>query len=187
MSFTAAQIAHLEQNHNTFEAVTLLELQFRDETVRVSDSPVPLTIGGNVYQGLEGVLSASGVSREGGFKASAVTYKLHSLTGPLVAAVDTDRAQYLDREAIRSVQLYADGIAVGDPIVIHRGFMNSARWRKSHNEDFVEVTVRDLFSGRLASPDYYTDAHQRSLYPDDKAFQYVASFEKQTNLSGWLF
>jgi hypothetical protein len=187
MSFSVAQVEHLERNHNSFEAVTLLEMQFRDGTFYASDSVTPRIIGGNTYQGVEGVLSATGIERKGGFQASSVTYRLHALTGPLAAAVDSDRAQYRDRTCVRSVQLYADGVAVGDPIVLHKGKMDSAKFRKSGSEDYVEVVVRDLFSDRLNKPEYYTDADQQGRFSGDKAFQYVASFVKQTTLTGWLF
>ena len=191
MSFTTAQIAHLTLNHNSFEAVTLLEMQFRDETLYLSDSVTPRTIGGNTYDPTAGenggVLSATGIERKGGFQASAVMYKLHALSGPLNNAVDNDREQYRDRTCIRSVQLYADGTAVGDPIVLHKGAIDSAKFRKSYHDDYVEITVRDLFADRLNKPEFYTDADQQTRFPGDKAFQYVASFLKTSTLTGWLF
>ena len=187
MSFDAAQISFLEDNKESISVITTLDMFFRDETFTVSDSLVPRTIGGTLYQNLGGVLSASAIQRQGGFQSSEVTYKLHAEVGPLALAIDTDSAQYKNRDCIRRVQLYAAGVEVGSPITLHTGFMDSARWRVSGSEEFAEIVVRGRFSKRIASPRYYTDADQRSRYANDKAFQYMASFKRGVNLAGWLF
>ena len=187
MSFTAEQIEILEANRESVQVITTLDLHFRDETYTVSDSLVPRTIGGTVYQNLGGILSASAIQRQGGFQASEVVYKLHASLGPLALAIDTDRDQYKNRDCIRRVQLYAAGQAVGDPITLHSGFMDAANWAVSSDQEYAEITVRGRFSKRIASPRYYTDADQRSRYPADEAFQYMPTFARGVNLSGWLF
>lgn len=186
MSFDAAQISLLEERREAVEAVMTVDFMFRDSSVYVSDSVTPRTIGGRVYDGLGGVLEASGVERSNGFEAKAVTYKLYAELGDLALAIDTDKDQYKDRDCIRRIQMYADGVAVGDPIVVHRGFMNSAEWKVSADEEYAEITVRDRFAKRISSPRFYTDADQRSRYSADEAFQYMASFARGVNLAGWL-
>ncbi len=187
MSLSAAHIAFLQENRETIEKVTTVDFMFRDEAYYVSSSVTPRTIGGRSYQGLGGVLSATGITREGGFKASAVTYRLHATTGPLTLAIDTDKAQYKNLPCIRRVQYYAAGVPVGDPIVKHNGFMNSAKWRVSNSEDYAEIVVRDRRSRKIAPPRFYTDTGQRARHADDAAFQYMATISRGGNLSGWLF
>lgn len=186
MSFSAAQIALLEERREAVEAVLTVDFAFRDGTVYVSDSVTPRTIGGQVYDGLGGVLDASGVERSNGFEAKSVTYKLRAELGDLPLAVDTDKDQYKGRECVRRIQMFADGATVGSPIVVHHGFMDSAEWKVSAEDEYVEVVVRDRFSKRIASPRFYTDTDQRSRYSDDEAFQYMASFARGVNLAGWL-
>lgn len=186
MSFDAAQIALLEERREAVEAVMTVDFAFRDMNLYVSDSVTPRTIGGRTYNGLGGVLDASGVERSNGFEAKSVTYKLHAELGGLALAIDTDKDQYKGRDCVRRIQMYADGVTVGGPIVVHKGFMDSVEWKAGADEEYVEVVVRDRFAKRIASPRYYTDADQRSRYSSDEAFQYMASFARGVNLSGWL-
>ncbi len=186
MSFDAAQISFLEERRESVEVVMTVDFQFRDATLYLSNSVVERTIGGQVYTGLGGVLEASPVERSDGFQAKAVTYKIRAQLGDLALAIDTDKAQYKNRDCIRKIQMYADGVAVGSPVTVHHGFMDAAEWRASHDEEFAEITVRDRFSKRIASPRFYTDTGQRAVYADDDAFQYMASFARGVNLSGWL-
>ncbi len=186
MSFDAAQIALLEERREAVEAVMTVDFQFRDGTQYISNSVTPRTIGGQVYTGLGGVLEASPVERSDGFQARAVTYKIRAELGDLALAIDVDKDQYKDRNCIRRIQMFADGVAVGSPITVHHGFMDAAEWRVSADEEYAEITVRDRFAKRIASPRFYTDADQRARYADDDAFQYMASFARGVNLSGWL-
>lgn len=185
MTFSAAQIAELDANKDHVKAITLFEAQFRDGTYYASDTVNPITVAGNVYDGRKGVISASEVSRENGFIAQPVTYKFHALSDALITTILTDSAQYFGKKLIRSIALYIGDAMIGDPIVVHTGIMDKARFRRADGEEFVEVIALGRFADRLAPVRYYTDRDQQDVFSGDRAFEYKHTFHRRTILDGW--
>lgn len=196
MSFTPDQVALLEANRDTVEAVMCLELQFSDGTVRICSAPRTRVIAGETWQGagyVDGAgnpgswVEASPVRRTSVFAAEPVTYRVAATTASIASAILHDVDKYRGRKAIRYVQLFAAGVPVGPLTVLHTGRMQDARGREDVEYSYVELVVESRFSNRNQQPvGTYTDTDQKRRHPGDRGLELIHTFARRVLLKGWL-
>ena len=197
MTFTAAQIDLLEANEDTVEQIICLELQFVSGTVRLSTAPRDITLDGHSWLGTGYVDPQSGargsivemgdITRSEGFLASDTTYRVTARLNDLKTVILGSEAEYRDRLAIRSLQLYAAGVEVGPRVVLHTGRMVHARGYIDAGTEYAELQVGSRFRNRnrVANGRYaHTDQQARS--PGDLGFEFVHTFTRKRQMVGWL-
>lgn len=149
-------------------------LDFPSGIARWNGSTLDIVIGGNTFLGL-GVLGSIGVIEEGAeTRAYGLTVGITGVPRDAVALALTQ--EYQGRAAtIWEVQLDANGVPIGTPVIVFRGRMDQMSVTLG---DAASVTVR--LENRLADWDRarvrrYTDEDQKRLFATDKGFEFVTA------------
>lgn len=189
MSFTVAQVNHLDANADTIEARRMFRIDFSTGTVRLIEGVTPRTdADGAVWQPSHTLISAEGMASGAPLEAVPCTYRASDLTPGLTREAITNRAIWFGRRMQQSMQLYAAGAAVGPAIVLHTGTIQDIERVQTADEEYLSIRVESVFAKRNAAPlGKYTDRDQKRRSPGDRGCEYAAYLaDKGKSSKGWL-
>jgi hypothetical protein len=166
----AALLTALSQSEvQPFYAV---ELFFDSGTVRLWTGYGDRTIEGNTYTGAGSLLTVGEPSEVGDLSAKSMALSLSGIAADLVSLALQEPYQR------RKCRILFGAVDVTDVVEIFSGSLNTMQIEDSGESSTIEVMVDSkLVELERASNRRYTRESQRSRYPDDKFFNYVAKLQ----------
>ncbi len=168
--------------------VLMAKLEFDSGDVLAHSQLGEIVFGGDTYLGIGQFGGVSSAGEPSDLSRSSLSLTLSNIPGDMGALVLNEYFQgrratlylgYLDQTTRQLVD---------DPAIVYRGRMDNARLKQGGDTSSVTVKIES----RFASWDKplirrYNSAHQRSVYPGDKGFEFVEqAAEKQVVWGGKL-
>jgi len=148
-----------------------VELLFDDGPLRLWTGYGDKTIEGNNYFGSGSVLSISGLEEVADMTATGCSVALSGIDSQIVSLALQEPYQG------RSVRIFV-GIEGEDPVEVFGGFIDVMSIEDQGDTSNVSVTVESrLVELERVRPFRYTDESQKSRYPNDEFFSYVADIQ----------
>jgi hypothetical protein len=151
--------------------VWFVKLAFDAADVNFHSGLGDITWGGDVCTGTGAIGSISGIEENADLSRTPITLGLTGLPNTLLAAFLDEHYQgrmatvYIGYRDMTTHQL------VSDPIILYRGLMDVPRVKRGEKFD-ITLTVESRFA-QWDRPQVrrYTDADQKSRYPEDTCFE----------------
>lgn len=186
MPFTPEQVALLDRNAQVVEARRLFRVEFRSATYRLAEGNVPLTVGGEIWQPARDWISAASIQSGGPLEAVPAHYRVSTLIPALVSAALHDRAEWYGAPVQQLLQLLADGVPVGPPVSLHRGWLADVARDEDHASEFLNLRAESILAKRNWTPlGEYTDRDQQRRHPGDRGCEFAPSLVGKI-IKGWL-
>ena len=187
MSFTAAQVNLLDANAELVELRRLFRVEFPAATYRLAEGNVPLTtIDGQVWQPARDLISVSAIEPGEPLEAVPARYRVSPLIPELLSAALHEPAQWYGAPIQQLVQLLADGVPVGPPISLHRGWLADVLRDEDHETEYLDLRAESIFAKRNYTPlGEYTDRDQKRRAPGDRGCEIAPSLKGKI-IKGWL-
>ncbi len=186
MAFTIAQVNLLDENREAVEAVRLFHVQFATAEYRIVEGNVPVTLGGFTWQPAHNWITPAPIQNAGPLVASPDIYRVGALTPSLIMDTLHNREEWWGRPVQQWMQLYADGVAVGPMVSMHRGLMRDIKTIRSVTEEYLEIRAESPLDARNFSPlGEYTDRDQQRRSAGDKGCEFAPSLTTKV-IKGWL-
>jgi hypothetical protein len=84
------------------------------------------------------------------------------------------------------MQFYLDGQSVGDPVLLHKGYIHDIFLTENVSEVSLTIRAETVFAARNWTPlGEYTDRDQQSRSPGDRGCEYVPTLVDKV-IKGWL-
>lgn len=186
MGFTPEQVALLDRNAQVVEVRRLFRVEFKTATYRLAEGNVPLTIAGEVWQPARDWISASPIDSGGPLDALPAFYRVSSLIPELRRAALHDKASWYGAPIQQLVQLLSDGVPVGPPVSLHRGWLADAPREEGHASEWLDLRAESILAKRNYTPlGEYTDRDQQRRHPGDNGCAFAPSLVGKI-ITGWL-
>lgn len=157
-----------------FQPFYAVELDLDSGPLRLWTGYGSITIGGNVFSGVGGLLSVSGVEEVSDLSAKSARVSLNGLQGAILSAAFTEPVQY--RPATIYFGLRDDGIANA----IFGGQVNTVDIADDGESGTIEVSIDSIYiTLDRVRPRRYTHASQTSRYSTDTFFDWVSKLQDQ--------
>lgn len=163
----------------------MCEMQFASGTLYLTNSLTSFTVGGVQYRGLGDLVSVAAVKQGPRNLTPVMRYGLglpkevmaddEGASLGNVAAVMSDPAEYAERLAILSLQVFRDGAPYGSPVVMHTGRLSRPRIEVQPGQPlrFSILAESVLVRKRLAPAGKLTDKDQQSRHAGDLGLGFV--------------
>ena len=137
-----------------------------------------ININSNTYVGVGDLLSISGITETADLSAQGISLSL--------SGIDSTSGSIYDKALTTPYQGRVCNLYFGivgsesDMIEVFTGYMDTMNIEEGPTSTTIEVTVESKFVD-LERPRWrkYTDAYQKSVYPSDQGFEYVAGLQEQ--------
>jgi hypothetical protein len=152
---------------------------------RVDAGPTAFDLVGDIYSGAGNLLGVGDIDESRDIVAAGTTVGLSSVPPELIAAAISEAQQGAPgRIYLGLFERRVDGLfPIGDPVLLFAGLLNVPRLQGllqgRINIDYENRLV-DLLRPRELR---YNDQTQKSLYPGDRAFEYVTAIQQRF---GWV-
>jgi len=179
--FTTDQIAALSAG--TVRADLLVQMEFRDSTVRLWNGNTALVAGGQTWSPMYGAGSIDGLSYMGNEQSEAVTFTLSGISTEILAAALEETPQVLQQLVTVSLMLFdSEWQPTGSPIGMWWGFMQPPKVSRTPIEGIeggtqvITMSAENAFFNRSRPPlGRCADREQRARSPGDRFFKFVPS------------
>lgn len=159
---------------NEFQPFYAVELDLDSGPLRLWTGYGSITIGGNVFSGVGGLLSVDGIEEVSDLSAKSASVTLNGLQSSILSAAFTEPVQY--RPATIYFGLRDDGIANA----IFGGQVNTVDISDDGQSSAIQVTIDSIYiTLDRVRPRRYTHASQTSRYSTDTFFDWVAKLQDQ--------
>lgn len=149
-----------------------VEMDFDSAPVRFWTGYGDRTIGGETYLGTGNLLSISGLEEVSDLSAKRITLQLSGVPASLVSLALQE--PYQNREC----KVYFGTTDTSTPIEVFSGLMDVMTIEDSGDTSTISLTVESkLVRLEKASNWRYTDGSQKSRYPSDTFFSYLADLQ----------
>lgn len=186
MAFTIDQVNLLDENREAVEAIRLFHVSFVSADYRITEGNVPVTLGGNTWQPAHDWITPAPIQQSGPLQAVPAVYRIGALTPSLVMDALHNRAEWWGRPVQQWMQLYADGVAVGPMVSMHRGLIRDIKKVQSATEEYLEMRVESPLDARHVAPrGEYTDRDQQRRSAGDRGCEFAPSLTNKV-ITGWL-
>lgn len=187
MSFTVAQVNLLDANAELVEAKRLFEVSFTSADYRMAEGELQVTTtDAKVWQPAFGWIEASPIEDGDPLEAIPATYKVSEFVSSLINDALNNRAEWFQRPIRQYLQLLSAGVAVGPPILLHKGRIEDIQVVKTAAEESLTIRAETLFANRnYTALGAYTDRDQQDRSAGDLGCEYVPSLKDKV-IAGWL-
>lgn len=166
---TAAKNAFSQLN---FPALLLVELDFADGVVRLTNAGYTFTWGGHDWLGIGTLGSIEAISEGSGLEMYGCQLTLNGIPPEIISEAFSQN--YQGRAAtIWLAPLTAEYAFIADPVVVFKGRMDTMDIALGETATItlaVESRLVDWDRPRIRR---YNDEDQRSEFPNDRGFRYV--------------
>jgi len=153
-----------------------------NETLRLWTGIGDQTLGGNTYTGAGNLLNISAVEETSEIAARGANLNLSGIPSELVATALSEPYQ---GRVCKIHFAVSDGETYSDLVEVFSGYMDEMNIEEGAETATIGVSVEnkliDLERARIAR---YTSQYQKSLYPNDKGFDFVESLQTKKTLWG---
>ena len=165
------------------EPVFAVELFFdNNETLRLWTGYGDQTLGDDTYTGAGDLLSISAVEETSEIAARGANLSLKGIPSSLVA---TALGEPYQGRLCKIHFAVSDGSTYSNLVEVFSGYMDEMNIEEGVETATINVSVEnkmiDLERARVAR---YTSQYQKSLYPNDKGFDFVESIQTKKTLWG---
>lgn len=187
MAFTPEQVALLDANRDVVEAARLFEVQFVSESYRLAEAEVDVTtLDGRVWRAGHSWIEAAPIIGGDPLEAQPADYKVGELVPDLIMEALHNVPEWYQAPVMQYLQLYSEGVPVGLPVLVHRGFIQDIALRDRVEEESLTIRAESVFASRNWTPlGEYTDRDQKGRSPNDRGCEYVPTFVDKV-IKGWL-
>lgn len=152
-----------------------VEMIFDSGTVRLWTGYGDRTIDGQTYTGAGTLLSISGLEETNSLSAKQATISLDGISSTLVALALTEPYQQ------RVCRILWGVTTVSDFVEVFGGYMNTMNIEDSGETSTITLTVESkLVELNRPRPRRYTHESQKSRYPNDTFFSFVADLQDKS-------
>lgn len=149
-----------------------VEMDFDSAPVRFWTGYGDRTVGGETYLGTGNLLSINGLEEVSDLSAKRITLQLSGVPASLVSLALQE--PYQNREC----KVYFGTTDTSTPIEVFSGLMDVMTIEDSGDTSTISLTVESkLVRLEKASNWRYTDGSQKSRYPSDTFFSYLADLQ----------
>jgi hypothetical protein len=175
----AAIITALSQP--TVQPFFAVEMSFDSGAIRLWSGSIDRTIDGQIYVASGNLLSVGSVEEVSDLSAKSLSVTLNGISSDIISLALIEPYQ---RRPARILFGVSD---VDDYIEVFSGKMNMMNIEDSGDTSTVELTIESkLIELERAKERRYTHENQKSRYPDDKFFTYVADLQDKEIVWGKL-
>lgn len=164
-------------NDKVVRPAFFVEMQFDSGTNYFWTGISDITALTNTFVGLGNLLSVSGFSEQYELSASGFRIQISGLVSDNISDALTEN--YQNRKAIIYLGFLDDsGQLVDDPFVMASGFMDVMSIQESAETSTISIACENrLIELERQRKLYYTDATQKSKFPNDRGFEYVSAIQ----------
>lgn len=162
--------------------VLLFQGEFADQTIYAWTGVGDLSWNGQTWKGTGEFLQAGDIEEGVELQASSVSVTLTGIQSALLSEVLQEAQSNADGRIYLGL-LDDTGVLIGDPYQIYRGRLDVPSVADGGQTGTIKITYQsflvDLFRKRSLR---YTDAKQKTLFPDDKGLEYstaIAQWNEQ--------
>lgn len=174
-------IAHVSGEH--VRPVIAIELDYPDGPVRVCSLPFDINLDGEIFISAAAFGSLSGVEEGAELRSYGVQ--------AVVAGIPLTFLRYLAAQKIqgRGATIFlafvdSDHVVIGSPTVLFRGRMDTQDVEAGDTASVSVALESLLIEWDRARNRRWTDADQKSDYPEDRGLEYVATVANQEIIFG---
>ena len=182
MGFFDAAKAVLARGDRVSVAV-LFQFDFVDETKRFWTGNIPLTTGGESWQGSADVISANGLEAPSNMTAPQATFTLSGVDADLVSFAAASSERVTDQPATTYLQfMTSEGVPLDGPLAFWAGRMDTMTYTGSGAQRrSISLSAESLFTRRIrAANGFYSVRDQQARYPGDTGMQFTAAMVNKT-------
>lgn len=151
----------------------LAELEFRSGTVRVTDLPHNVVVGGETWTGLGQLVSIKEVTESGMLEANGLELVLSGVQSQVVTIAMEEHVQGLPARVYLAI-FDADGQAIGPPVEEWAGRIDQLKIDDSGESSTVSITVESRIADFQRSyARRFTNEDQNFFHPGDRFFEHV--------------
>jgi hypothetical protein len=159
--------------------VLLARLDFASGIVRAASAPFDIMAEGEVYAGLGHLGTISAVPESAELQASPVQLTLSGIPPELVSLALLD--DYQGRDVRIFLVLLDEGhVLVGTPVLVFRGRMDTMDIELGETATITLTAESRLADWERPRIRRYTDEDQKTVFPDDRGFEFVAQMAEKT-------
>ncbi len=130
------------------------------------------TINGEVYNGIGGLLSISGIEEVTDLSAKSATVTLNGIESTALSAAFTEPVQY------RTCNIYFGLRDTGDVDQVFGGQVNTVDLADDGETGTIQITVDSIYiTLNRVRPRRYTSESQKSRYTNDTFFDWVSKLQ----------
>lgn len=164
---------------NAVRLTLLAYADFPSGPVRIWTGAGMLYVDGFEWTGVGGLLSVEDVTESTDTAQNGMAVKLSGIPSEIFSSVTL--GNYQNRRAEISLLVFDEDFqAVGSPVPLFRGLMDSDQVKDSGSEVSVTINIESAMSDQLRPRVYrYTHEDQQTLHPDagDKGLEFVAALQ----------
>lgn len=169
---------------NRIHPFFLFEGVFASSTLRLWDGIGDLSWNSQTWLGNGWLKGFSDVKESGVVRANGLDVLLSGVPQALVSLILTE-ARHTCRATLRLGCFDDSGAIVADPYILFEGGLSSPRITDSGDSSEVTLSYEDdLVILQKSSDLRWNDASQRSLFPDDRGFEYIPALQSWTGFWG---
>lgn len=164
---------------NLVRPALLVYADFPDGEVRIWTGFAPLFVDGHDWIGVGNLLAIEDVTETTDSGQNGMGVRLSGIPSEIFTAITL--GNYQNRRAEVSMIVFDEvGEAIGAPMMLFRGLMDSDTVRDTGNEVSVTISLESVLSDQLRPRIFrYTHEDQRTLNPEeeDKGLEFVAALQ----------
>jgi hypothetical protein len=187
MSFTVDQVSLLDVNRELVEAARLFEVDFASASYRIAEAEIEITtLDGKVWMAGHNWIEAAPIVGGDPLEAQPAVYRIGELVPDLISEALHNQPEWYLAPLSQYMQLYTEGAPVGEPVLLHRGFIQDISLKETATEQVLTIRAESVFAARNWTPlGEYTDRDQKRRSPNDRGCEYVATLVDKV-IKGWL-
>ena len=179
MSRTLSPLTAAAAQDQVVRPIILAQMEFESGTVTVTDAPFSLTYDGVTYTGVGQLGAISAVEEGAELQSYAINLSLSGIPSELVSLALLDA--YQGNDIRLSLALLDKGhTIIGTPMLLFRGRMDTMDIELGETATITLTAQSRMADWERARLRRYTDEDQRTEYPSDKGFEYIAQMAEKT-------
>ena len=164
---------------NIVRPAILVYADFPAGEVRMWTGIGPIFVDGHEWQGVGSLLALEDITETTDSAQNGMAVRLSGIPSEIFDSVTL--ANYQNRRATVAMVVFdADGEAIGAPVTLFRGLMDSDSVKDSGGEVSVTISLESAMSDQLRPRIFrYDHEDQQTRYPDegDKGLEFVAALQ----------
>jgi hypothetical protein len=155
----------------------LVEIEFESSTLRLWSGVGDLVYNSNTFLGNGWLSGIRAAKEEGEVSPRGMEVTMTGIPTSLVSLILGQSVQNRDGTIFLGF-LDAAGDVVQDPFPMYKGSLDVPKLTESSSGPVIVITIENRLLDLNRPRNYrFTDASQKTFYPDDRGFEYVATLQ----------